>query len=32
MQPVPIVLPGKFHGQKTLVVESPDGGHRVGHD
>ena len=30
-QPTPVFLPGKFHGQRSLVGYSP-GGHRVGHD
>ena len=30
-QPIPVFLPGEFHGQKTLTGYSPLG-HRVGHD
>ena len=30
-QPIPLFLPGKFHGQRSLVHYSP-WGHRVGHD
>ena len=30
-QPTPVLLPGKFHGQRSLVGYSP-WGHRVGHD
>ena len=31
-QPTPVFLPGKSHGQKSLVVCSPWGHKRVGHD
>ena len=31
-QPTPIFLPGKSHGQKSLVGYSPWGGKAVGHD
>ena len=31
-QPTPAFLPGKFHGQKSLVGYSPWGCQRVGHD
>ena len=31
-QPAPVVLPGKSHGQKSLVVYSPRGRKRVGHN
>ena len=30
-QPTPVLLPGKSHGQRSLVDCSP-WGHRVGHD
>ena len=30
-QPTPVFLPGKFHGQRSLVGSSP-WGHRVGHN
>ena len=30
-QPAPVFLPGKFHGLRSLVGNSP-WGHRVGHD
>ena len=29
-QPTPVFLPGKFQGQRSLVIYSPQG-HRVGH-
>ena len=31
-QPIPIFLPGKSHGQRSLVGYSPWGHKRVGHD
>ena len=31
-QPTPVFLPGKFHGQRSLVGYSPWGCKRVGHD
>ena len=31
-QPTPVFLPGKFHGQKSLVDYGPWGLQRVGHD
>ena len=31
-QPTPIFLPGKSHGQRSLVGYSPQGPKRVGHD
>ena len=31
-QPTPVFLPGKFHGQRSLVGSSPRGLQRVGHD
>ena len=31
-QPTPVVLPGEFHGQRSLVGYSPVGSQRVGHD
>ena len=31
MQPTPISLPGKSHGQRSLVGYSPWNGKRVGH-
>ena len=31
-QPTPVVLPGKSHGQRSLVGYSPWGHKRVGHD
>ena len=31
-QPTPVFLPGKSHGQRSLVGYSPWGGKRVGHD
>ena len=30
--PTPMFLPGKSHGQKSLVGYSPMDSHRVGHD
>ena len=30
--PIPVFLPGKFHGQRSLVGYSPWGCKRVGHD
>ena len=32
MQPTPVLLPGKFPGQRTVVGDRPWGGKRVGHD
>ena len=31
-QPAPVVLPGKSHGQRSLVVYRPRGRKRVGHN
>ena len=31
-QPVPVFLPGKFHGQRSLAGYSPWSHERVGHD
>ena len=31
-QPTPVFLPGKFHGERSLVGCSPWGSQRVGHD
>ena len=31
-QPIPLFLPGKSHGQRSLVVHSSHGHKRVGHD
>ena len=31
-QPTPVLLPGKSHGQRSLVGYSPWGHKRVGHD
>ena len=31
-QPTPVFLPGKAHGQRSLVGSSPWGHKRVGHD
>ena len=31
-QPTPVLLPGKSHGQRSLVGCSPWGSQRVGHD
>ena len=31
-QPIPVLLPGKFHGLRSLVGYSPWGLQRVGHD
>ena len=31
-QPTPVFLPGKFHGQRSLVGYSPWGPERVEHD
>ena len=31
-QPTPVLLPGKFHGQRSQVGYSPWGSQRVGHD
>ena len=31
-QPIPVLLPGKFHGQRSLVSYSPWGSKRVGHN
>jgi len=31
-QPTPVFLPGKSHGQRTLVGYNPWGHKRVGHD
>ena len=31
-QPTPVFLPGESHGQRSLVVYSPWGSQRVGHD
>ena len=30
--PTPALLPGKFHGQRSLVGYNPLGSQRVGHD
>ena len=30
-KPIPVFLPGKFHGQRSLAGYSP-WGHRIGHD
>ena len=32
MQPTPVFLPGKSHGQRSLVGYSPWGGKRVGYN
>ena len=32
MQPPPVLLPGKFHGQRSLVGSSPWGHKRASHD
>jgi len=31
-KPVPVFLPGKFYGQRSLVGYSPGGSQRVGHN
>ena len=32
LQPTPVFLPGKSHGQRSLVGYNPGGRKRVGHD
>ena len=31
-QPTPVILPGEFHGQRSLAGYSSQGSQRVGHD